>query len=258
MALQALAGARTAFASCGDGVIEVGEQCDDGDPDGSDCCAADCSFQVQHTTCDHGLAGECLAVLGGQCDGSGSCFPKVPSRAFPYSFGVSLALRNTTGEDRDVIAWKARRAPFQTSNVPLPGDPTVDTEYTFCAYAVTYDGGFYFVDRLVYEKTVAPGAGWRTTRRGWRYRARSADGAFVELNATPIPRFAAGGTEARLPAAESTVEYFDSVDDDTFPPVRDIYFGLINSAGLRAFNYATTVTRNTPIAFRGSRPHTYD
>src|SRR5262249_27678621 len=38
-------------ACCGDGVIEPGEQCDDGNTDNGDCCSATCQFEPAGTTC---------------------------------------------------------------------------------------------------------------------------------------------------------------------------------------------------------------
>jgi cysteine-rich repeat protein len=243
-----------ALAECGDGVLDGSEECDDGDLQGLDCCSADCTFQAAYTLCDHGESGSCLERLQGHCDGSGSCFPEKPGGAFPYAFAVNLALNDRSGEDQDTLAWSARRSGFGAPG--LPGDPTLDTEYTFCVYAVTY-GSIHHVDRLVYERTIPPGAGWRAKRNGWIYRSDEGRGR-VKLSATPFPRFRAKGTAAELPGPESDTRYFDSVSDQNVSSPRAIYFGLFNSAGLHTVNHATRVRVNTADRFRGFRPHTYD
>lgn len=61
-----LPGFSTSFGFCGDGVVEPGEDCDDGDGDDTDACT---------TTCEHAACGDGFtqAVLGEACDdGNGS------------------------------------------------------------------------------------------------------------------------------------------------------------------------------------------
>lgn len=54
---------------CGDGSLGVGEQCDDGNLAGGDCCAMDCSFEANGSPCpDDGLP--CSLDV---CDGGGTC-----------------------------------------------------------------------------------------------------------------------------------------------------------------------------------------
>ena len=46
-----LARAGVAIADCGDGLLDVGEQCDDGNTVGGDCCSADCQFEPGGSPC---------------------------------------------------------------------------------------------------------------------------------------------------------------------------------------------------------------
>lgn len=54
---------------CGNGTLEAGEECDDGDTLGGDCCSASCSFEPNGSTCDDGDA----CTESDTCDGAGTC-----------------------------------------------------------------------------------------------------------------------------------------------------------------------------------------
>ncbi|HIF98382.1 MAG TPA: hypothetical protein EYQ54_15395, partial [Myxococcales bacterium] len=64
----------TAFPDCGDGVVEIGEECDDGNVLAGDCCSATCVFEAAGTSCDDGDA--CTAP--DQCDAIGACTQSTP------------------------------------------------------------------------------------------------------------------------------------------------------------------------------------
>lgn len=55
-------------ATCGDGVVDIGEICDDGNREGGDCCAADCSFEAESSPCSDGEP-----CTDDACDGLGTC-----------------------------------------------------------------------------------------------------------------------------------------------------------------------------------------
>ena len=63
-ATTALHGERT---SCGNGTVDAGEECDDGNLVDGDCCTASCRFEAMGGPCG---GGECLAT---SCDGAGAC-----------------------------------------------------------------------------------------------------------------------------------------------------------------------------------------
>lgn len=58
----------SAHAACGDGTLDFGEQCDDGNTDPGDCCSSTCAYEAIDSPCEH--PGICFA--GGQCD-DGEC-----------------------------------------------------------------------------------------------------------------------------------------------------------------------------------------
>ncbi len=55
--------------SCGDGQLDSGEQCDDGNTGDDDCCSATCRVETAGTACDDGDP----ATAGDACDGAGRC-----------------------------------------------------------------------------------------------------------------------------------------------------------------------------------------
>ncbi|MBN1944295.1 MAG: hypothetical protein JW797_01410 [Bradymonadales bacterium] len=57
--------------SCGNGVREGSEECDDGNTVNGDCCSASCQFESQGTACDDLLCSNGDAP--GECDGAGAC-----------------------------------------------------------------------------------------------------------------------------------------------------------------------------------------
>ncbi|MDG1959102.1 MAG: hypothetical protein P8K07_11285 [Candidatus Binatia bacterium] len=64
---QAIAQISIQTGSCGDGLLDIGEQCDDS---GNSCCSATCGFESTEATCG-GSGTEC--TLQDTCDGAGSC-----------------------------------------------------------------------------------------------------------------------------------------------------------------------------------------
>ncbi|MDO8527988.1 MAG: DUF4215 domain-containing protein [Deltaproteobacteria bacterium] len=56
-------------ATCGNGAVEEGEQCDDGNTIDGDCCNATCQFETNESACDD----ENSCTLIDQCNGEGLC-----------------------------------------------------------------------------------------------------------------------------------------------------------------------------------------
>ncbi|KNC47443.1 disintegrin [Thecamonas trahens ATCC 50062] len=52
--------------TCGDGILEAGEQCDDGNTDNGDCCSSGCQFEPTTQVCS-------TPTCNGLCDGGGTC-----------------------------------------------------------------------------------------------------------------------------------------------------------------------------------------
>jgi cysteine-rich repeat protein len=67
IAYTAAAG-RVCTPACGNGIVEPGEDCDDGNLAGGDCCDAGCRFEAADTACP-----EAPCAVGRSCDGQGLC-----------------------------------------------------------------------------------------------------------------------------------------------------------------------------------------
>jgi hypothetical protein len=73
---------------CGNGTVDDGEDCDDGNNLPGDCCAADCTYETSDTLC--GNPGDLICDLQDTCDGSGTCVDNVEP--------TSMSCRNSAGE----------------------------------------------------------------------------------------------------------------------------------------------------------------
>ncbi|HXJ33714.1 MAG TPA: PQQ-binding-like beta-propeller repeat protein [Candidatus Eisenbacteria bacterium] len=210
--------------ACGDGTVDAGEMCDDGNFVGGDCCAADCkTAAAEGSACDDGSV--CTlgdACHGGICAGSselpcapcGECSPTNGCLAEPtascgrsmVSGGGRLAV-DRPRSSRGSFLWTLRSGPATT--VANLGDPRAAAGYAVCG--ITESG------RVVLRAT-APAGGcgavrcWRRTRHGFEYRdARAPDGLSrlsLRAGAGGQSRFEAtgGGKHAvvpDLPATES-------------------------------------------------------
>jgi cysteine-rich repeat protein len=113
---------------CGNGMVEVNEECDDGNTDDGDCCSAACLFET--TEC-RPSAGECDAAE--VCSGSSfPCPPDVPAApgtpctpdANPCTLDQCDGMGPTCmhNPDNDNPACQ----PMFTGEDPMPGDTTVD------------------------------------------------------------------------------------------------------------------------------------
>lgn len=91
---------------CGNGIATAGEACDDGNASPGDCCAPDCSLEPPGSACDDGDA--CTAP--DVCDGAGLCgAPPAPEALCRAAGRATLLLRGSPGGSPDGLlrfAWK--------------------------------------------------------------------------------------------------------------------------------------------------------
>ena len=78
-----------AMAVCGDTVIDVGEQCDDGNTVNGDCCSSSCQYDASGAPCtDDGAT----ARLTGATARGPACTPLVQTRPAPHPWSPEKAV----------------------------------------------------------------------------------------------------------------------------------------------------------------------
>ena len=121
-------GGITAERLCGNGALDTGEECDDGNLSDGDCCSSSCQFEAAGSACpDDG--DPCTTNT---CDGSGGC-GQLPTGC--KAAGRSLfTVRNDAGNDeRDMLTFKWLRG-AETTTAEL-GRPDDATQYSLCVRA---------------------------------------------------------------------------------------------------------------------------
>ena len=230
-----------ASALCGDTIVDLGEQCDDGNVADGDCCASTCQFEPGgfNTPCDHGGTGLCWGYTLGACDGAGVCRPYSVNGS-NISIGNRFTLRDGPGTNGDLIHMTLRHGRSQCFGAPPAGDPTVDTSFGLCVWTTVDIGepAVRYLDELAYELVVPPGAGWEPTSTGWTYRFRDGTGV-LRVDSQSLARFKARGALAALPGPADGTRYFAS----------RVLYGIVNSAGFANFGGGEG-HRNTPTLFR--------
>lgn len=191
-----LGSAVSGAASCGDGNLDPGEDCDDGNTSNDDCCSAVCQVEAYGHPCVD--SDPCTA---NGCDGTGGCgiLPGCLSPGPPGSknHGRSMLLlkHDATHETGDRLVWKWLRGSGATTIDDL-GDPTSTTQYTVCLYAGTS------------AATIAlpAGANWQAAAKGFKFKDPSglpdgAQRALVKSGDFGKPKVFVKGKGANLPDA---------------------------------------------------------
>ncbi|MFN2426341.1 MAG: lysyl oxidase family protein [Candidatus Binatia bacterium] len=167
---------------CGNGVVDPGENCDDGNPDAGDCCSPDCQIvAADGATCDDAnactLAETCTAgvcVPGGDvtcdpclvCDSGAGCV--VPDLIYPCqdaATGQSLiTMRHDEADSsRDSVIWRWRsQTPVELDEF---GAPDLVTDISLCVYEA---------GALVLSSTIPGGANCDNDEPCWDRNERNA------------------------------------------------------------------------------------
>jgi len=131
---------------CGNGMIDPGEECDDGNAIGFDCCSSGCQLDPVDSACD--LDGRLCTF--DRCDGAGTCTAGGPAptcRSVMEPLHSQLQIRRRAAGDS--FQWKWRHGEFTT--VDDFGFPAEFTRFTMC---------FYGAGNLVGEVSLPVGEGW--------------------------------------------------------------------------------------------------
>lgn len=189
--------ANCTVTACGNAIVTAGEQCDDGDTTAGDCCDATCQFEAPGSACDDGdactHADQCAA---GVCAGSST-----PASGCRGAGSGAFALRNGAPDTKDAVTWKWAKG--DATGVADFGSPTSGaTGYALCVYDAT---GLRMTVR-------APGGGacagkpcWKTLgSTGFKYadRALTPDGLLsmkLKAGATGKASITLKGKGASLP-----------------------------------------------------------
>ncbi len=159
---------------CGNGVLDAGETCDDGNVAAGDCCTPACTLEPSGTPC-RDAAGVCDAPE--VCDGASAMCPAAevdpclarcpPAPRACRTAERSRIIRTLPADPRQRrLTWRWTRGASTT--LPELGDPIAGTEYALCLYGGT-------TPALLGEIVVADASRWRSIAgKGWRYEDRAA------------------------------------------------------------------------------------
>ncbi len=135
----------TCSTTCGNGVLDPDEQCDDGNRRGGDCCSSRCTFEAAGSACGDG--DRCTEA--DVCDGAGHCAgspvscagcetcdpilgcvvaPRPVCKAPTRRGGALLRIRDRPDDARDRLEWRWRSG---AATAPAAfGDPRAADEFT--------------------------------------------------------------------------------------------------------------------------------
>jgi cysteine-rich repeat protein len=160
--------ANCTITACGNGILTpgTGEFCDDGNTAPGDCCNATCGFESAGSSC----ADESPCTQNDVCDGAGTCegAPLAdPTCAEPLSTkGARVGIRDSGGKKKLTFNWGKGATVAEAAF----GTPTTTDVYTLCVYV---DDGMD--ERVVVEASVPTGAAWQDLdSKGFRYRNKAA------------------------------------------------------------------------------------
>lgn len=144
--------------ACGNGIVTSGEQCDDGNLAAGDCCGGTCQFEANGSACDD--ANPCTnldACSAGACAGT-----PAPATSCHAAQRSSIVLRDQALDTRDQLVWRWTRG--DAVALAELGDPVGGaTSFALCLYDTT--GG---TPSLAHPPIVVPGGGTCRGKPCWK------------------------------------------------------------------------------------------
>jgi len=182
--------------SCGDGAVQPGETCDDGNTADGDCCSSACQHEAAGSACDDGVV--CTAL--DTCDGAGACLPGGPATTCAASWAKASLVINESKPGKEKLIAKLVSGPALAQSDF--GDPaTGGTAYDVCIFD---DAGNLAASFLV-DRAGAPCAGkpcWKANKdTGWQYQDK--DAAADGVTKMKLAGGAAGKSQLQVQAANN-------------------------------------------------------
>jgi cysteine-rich repeat protein len=120
------------WIGCGNGRVECGEACDDGNVRGGDCCSASCAFESDGSPCDAGGS----VCADERCDGAGACrdvaLPRIDCAAPTVPGASRLEMRVGDDPAQSKLRWTWTKGPAISG--AAFGSPTTTDGYRLCLY----------------------------------------------------------------------------------------------------------------------------
>jgi len=153
----------TDTATCGNGIICGAEQCDDANVVDGDCCSSACAFEAGGSPCSDGH----LCTNLDACDGLGGCagvaVPSLSCRATITSNRALLQLKRGAVAARNQIKWKWAKGEETLSS--SFGDPRSTADYALCLYDAS------LAAQPVMEVGIPAGSMlWRSNSKGFKFK----------------------------------------------------------------------------------------
>ncbi len=143
-------------AICGNGVVEAGEDCDDGNTTAGDCCSPTCLFEASGVLCDDGSP----CTTGDACQAGACVGLAAPELGCREAQRGVVQLMNRSPDAKDKFSWKWLLGPTTSAEF---GDPANGlTSYDLCLYDTT--GG---TPSLAWQASI-PGGGTCSGRPCWQ------------------------------------------------------------------------------------------
>jgi Thrombospondin type 3 repeat len=155
------------LGACGDGLVNLGEQCDDANIVDGDCCSSTCAFEPAGSACP---AGGTPCTIN-TCDGAGTCVNTPPSGCDSPGKSI-LLLQNKSNDAKDRLLFKWNKGP-QLEQGDF-GDPLHMADYALCLYTGPQHAP------LTHATVPADAGKWSPLAdRGYRYKDGSGSAAGI-------------------------------------------------------------------------------
>jgi cysteine-rich repeat protein len=161
--------------TCGNGVLDAEEECDDGNSIDGDCCSSLCRIASVGDPCSDGdgcTYGDTCQMIGPTLTCVATEGPRTDCRGSTGSATAGIKIKNSMPDKRDRLSFRYRKG-VPTAKAEF-GDPLGTTDYTFCLYQASQPSPLYRVSLPAGITCKAGRACWKEVRKGYRYRDSTA------------------------------------------------------------------------------------